>query len=98
MDLVYGHLLKISVVDDSFDFSRLVQSATMLFRVPAIVSPATDAFSPWKQQQSIGFKKNCSADKYSLGSIATNLEYIKGAKHSVHFIRKDDICSHWIHI
>ena len=98
MDLVYDHLLKISVVDNSSGFSRLVQSATMLLRVPAIVSPTTDAFYPWKQQQSIGFKKNCSVDKYSLGSIATNLKFIKGAKHSVHFIRKDDICSHWSHI
>ena len=94
MDLVYSHLLKISVVDDSFDFSRLVQSATMLFRVPAIVSPATDVVSPWKQQQRNGFKKSCSADKCSLGFVATNLKSMRGAKHSVHFVRKDDRCSH----
>lgn len=38
-------------MDKYSGFTRLIQSATMLLRAAAIVSPAIDASSPWKQQQ-----------------------------------------------
>lgn len=71
-----------------YGFSRLIQFAsTMLLRAPAIVSPATDASSPWKHQQGSGFRKGFSADKCSVGLFATSMKTKRGAKHSVYTVR-----------
>jgi len=59
----------------------------MLLRAPAIVSPATDAASPWKRQQSNGFMESCSAVKCSYGIVATNMKPQREAKHPVHTVR-----------
>lgn len=66
---------------------RLIQSATMLLRAHATVSPATDASSPWKRQQGSGFRKGFSGDKCSVLFVATSMDTKRGAKHSVHTVR-----------
>lgn len=74
-------------MDNCLGFSRLIQSATMLLRAPAIIFSATDASSPWKQQQHNGFKKGISSDKSGVGLVATYMKTKRGAKHSVHTVR-----------
>ena len=67
--------------------SRLILSATMLLRTPAIVSPAIDASSPWKKQQCSGSQKGFLVDKCSVGLVSTNMKTRRGANHSVHTVR-----------
>jgi len=66
----------------------LIQSATMLLRAPVVVSPSTDASSPWKQQQQQhnGLCKNgISGDKCGVGVAARYMKSKRGG--GVHSVR-----------